>query len=461
MTPPADVLADLWSLAGLPAEALGAAALTGTDPVFPSSFAVGTAAQATIAAAALAACEAGHSRGAARQRVSVDMTDAAVECTGTFSLDGRQPDLWDPFAGLYRCADGHVRIHTNFAHHRDGALRLMGLDPATATRARAESAMQSWRALDFESAAAQRGLVATALRSFAEWDATAQGIAVAAQPLMTIERIGEAPPRPLTPLAAGDRPLTGVRALDLTRILAGPVGGRALAAFGADVMLVNSPHLPNIAAIADTSRGKRSVLIDLGTTDGSDTLWRLVDEAHVFSQGYRPGGLAARGFSADALAARRPGIVVVSLSAYGTRGPWAGRRGFDSLAQTAMGFNHAEGEAAGDGKPRALPMQMLDMASGFLMAFGAAAALWRQQSEGGSWHVQVSLAQTGHWLRRLGRVAGGLACAAPAVDRFLQAQDSGFGRLAAVPPSAMLARTPAGYARPSVPPGTDSARWMT
>jgi hypothetical protein len=126
-----------------------------------------------------------------------------------------------------------------------------------------------------------------------------------------------------------------------------------------------------------------------------------------------------------------------------------------------MGFNHAEGEAAGDGKPRALPMQMLDMASGFLMAFGAAAALWRQQSEGGSWHVQVSLAQTGHWLRGLGRVAGGLACAAPAVDRWLQAQDSGFGRLAAVPPSAMLARTPAGYAQPSVPPGTASARWMT
>jgi crotonobetainyl-CoA:carnitine CoA-transferase CaiB-like acyl-CoA transferase len=459
MTPPADVLANLWSLAGLPAEALGAAALTGTDPVFPSSFAVGTAAQATIAAAALAACEAGHSRGAARQRVSVDMTDAAVECTGTFSLDGRQPDLWDPFAGLYRCADGHVRIHTNFAHHRDGALRLMGLDPAAATRARAESAMQSWRALDFESAAAQRGLVATALRSFAEWDATAQGIAVAAQPLMTIERIGEAPPRPLTPLAAGDRPLTGVRVLDLTRILAGPVGGRALAAFGADVMLVNSPHLPNIAAIADTSRGKRSVLIDLGTTDGSDTLWRLVDEAHVFSQGYRPGGLAARGFSAAALAARRPGIVVVSLSAYGTRGPWAGRRGFDSLAQTAMGFNHAEGEAAGDGKPRALPMQMLDMASGFLMAFGAAAALWRQQCEGGSWHVQVSLAQTGHWLRSLGRIDGGLAAVPPDATRWLVEEDSGFGRLAAVRPSAQLARTPTGYARPARPPGADSARW--
>ena len=455
----ADILADLWALARLPANALSAVSLTGRDPVFPSSFAVGTAAQTTIAAAALAACEVGHVRGTARQGVRIDMTHAAVECTGSFSIDGKQPDLWDPFAGLYRCADGYVRIHTNFVHHRDGALRLMDLDPATATRADAERAMLSWRALDFESAAAQRGLVATALRSFAEWDTTPQGAAVASQPLMTIERVGEAPLRALPPLADSDRPLSGVRVLDLTRILAGPVGGRALAAFGADVMLINAPHLPNIAAIADTSRGKRSALVDLGSDEGRTALWRLIDDAHVFSQGYRPGGLAALGFSAETLAARRPGIVVVSLSAYGPHGPWADRRGFDSLVQTAMGFNHAEGEAAGNGKPRPLPMQMLDMASGFLMAFGAAAALWRQQREGGSWHVQVSLAQTGHWLRGLGRIDAGLTATAPDASGWLTEEDSGFGRLAAVRPSAQLARTPAGYARPAMPPGADAARW--
>jgi hypothetical protein len=124
-----------------------------------------------------------------------------------------------------------------------------------------------------------------------------------------------------------------------------------------------------------------------------------------------------------------------------------------------MGFNHAEGEAAGNGKPRPLPMQMLDMASGFLMAFGAAAALWRQQREGGSWHVQVSLAQTGHWLRGLGRIDGGLTATAPDASGWLTEEDSGFGRLAAVRPSAQLARTPAGYARPAMPPGADAARW--
>ncbi|WP_225782992.1 CoA transferase [Xenophilus sp. Marseille-Q4582] len=456
---PFDALNALWALAGLPSQALAEIDLTGQDPVFPSSFAVGTAAQASVAAAALAACELAHARGVPRQRVAVDMAHAAAECTGGFTLDGQAPELWDPFAGLYPCADGHVRIHTNFQHHRDGALRLLGLGPATATRADAQQALRGWKALDFEQAAAERKLVATALRSFAEWDATPQGQAVAAQPPLTITRIGEAPPRALPPLAADARPLDGLRVLDLTRILAGPVGGRALASFGADVMLVNSPQLPNIAAIAETSRGKRSAHVDLRTEVGRELLWRLVDGAHVFSQGYRPGGLAALGFSPEALAARRPGIVAVSLSAYGTHGPWADRRGFDSLVQTAMGFNHAEGEAAGDGQPRALPMQILDQASGFFMAFGAAAALWRQQREGGSWHVQVSLAQTGHWLRGLGRVAHGLRAGKPDLTPWLADESSGFGRLRAVRPSAQLSRTPAGYARTSVPPGTDEPNW--
>jgi hypothetical protein len=454
-----DVLSDLWLISGLPTEALGFVRLTGCDPLFPSSFAVGAAAQRSIAVAALAACELGYVRGSPRQRVSVDMLHAAAECTGWFSLDQREPAVWDRFSGLYRCADGFVRVHANFAHHREGALRLLGLSPATVLRTDAEQAMLQWRALDFEQAAAERGLVATALRSFEQWDATPQGRAIAAQPLMTVERIGDAAPLALPALRREQRPLSGVRVLDLTRILAGPVGGRALAAQGADVLLINSPNLPNIEAIADTSRGKRSAHLDLCSEQGRDTLWQLIDGAHVFSQGYRPGGLAALGFSSAALAERRPGIVCVSLTAYGTQGPWAERRGFDSLVQTAMGFNHAEGEAARDGAPRALPMQLLDQATGYLMAFGAATALCRQQQEGGSWHVQVSLARTGHWIRSLGRVAEGLKIDKPNIDAYLQTSSSGFGQLNAVRPSAQLGHTPAGYAWPSMPPGGAEPRW--
>ncbi|RYF41767.1 MAG: CoA transferase [Comamonadaceae bacterium] len=456
---PRAALAQLWQLAGLPGEALAFAELTGADPVFPSSFAVGTAAQASIAAAALAACELGHARGVPRQRVSVDMAHAALECTGWFSLDGRVPELWDKFSGMYRCADGWVRIHANFAHHRDGALRLLGLDPATADRAAAERVLAGWSARDFETAAAQAGLVATALRSFAQWDASAQGQAVAAQPLLTIERISDAPLRKLPPLSAQDRPLTGLRVLDLTRILAGPVGGRALAAYGADVLLVNAPHLPNIEAIADTSRGKRSTLLDLRDSGGRAAMGLLLADAHVFIQGYRPGGLETLGYGPQQLAAQRPGIVCVSLSAYGTQGPWAGRRGFDSLVQTAMGFNHAEGEAMGDGKPRALPMQILDEATGYLIAMGAAAALYRQQSQGGSWHVEVALARTGQWLRGLGRMAGGLTAPTPGRDGFTETTASGFGQLCGIRHSAQLERTPAGWPLPSMPPGTHLPAW--
>ncbi len=455
-----EVLAGLWQLGRMPPEALPHALLTGADPVLPSSFAVGTAAQAPIAAAALAACELGHARGQSRQDVRVDMLHAALECAGWFSVDGRVAEIWDKFSGLYRCADGWVRVHANFAHHRDGALRLLGLAPETAQRADAERALEAWRALDFEQAAAAHGLVVAALRRFGEWDAHPQGQAIAAQPLLSFERIGDAPPLPLPRLEANQRPLSGLRVLDLTRILAGPVCGRALAAYGADVMLLNAPHLPNIESIASTSRGKLSAHVDLRGEQGRRDLDALLASTHVFVQGYRPGGLDALGYGPQALAQRRPGIVCVSLSAYGTAGPWRSRRGFDSLVQTAMGFNHAEAEAVGKPEPKPLPMQILDYATGHLMAFAAAAALLRQMNEGGSWHVRVSLAQTGQWLRSLGRVPGGFGIAWPDRRPYLETTRSGFGELVAVRHSAQLSSTPARWARPSVPPGTNPPAWV-
>jgi hypothetical protein len=432
--------------------------------VLPSSFAVGTASQVVVATAALAATELGTLRGQLPQAVSVDMRHAALECTGWFTVNGQVKEAWDPFSGIYRTADGAVRIHANFAHHRDGALRLLGLDPATAHRPDAEQALRSWRALEFEAVAAQAGLVATAMRSFDEWDATPQGQALATQPLLTVSRIGDAAPLPLPPLGADARPLSGVRVLEFTRILAGPVGGRTLAAHGADVLLLNAPHLPNISAIADTSRGKRSALVDLRESSGRIALEGLLRDAHVFVQGYRPGALAGLGYGPEQVAAARPGIVYVSLSAYGTQGPWADRRGFDSLVQTAMGFNVAEREAAGDGKLRPLPMQMLDEATGYMIAAGTAQALRRQQMEGGSWHVQLSLAQTGQWLRGLGRVAEGFRPPLHAHCRddmlpWIETVESGFGRLEVLRHSAVLERTPAGWDRPAMPPGSHPATW--
>nr|WP_295768430.1 CoA transferase [Rhodoferax sp.] len=453
------ILANVWALGGLPAGALDHVHLQGTDPVFPSSFAVGTAAQTSIAAAALAACEVGHARGQQGQAVGVDMAHAALECEGWFSVNGQVVDPWDRFSGLYACADGWARVHANFAHHRDGALALLGLSSATAERKDAQRVLYKWKALDFEQAAADRGLVVSALRSLSEWDAHPQSQAVAAQPLLTLQRIGDAAPLALPDLRADQLPLTGLRVLDLTRIVAGPVAGRTLAALGADIMLVNSPHLPNIGVIAESSRGKLSCHLDLQVEDDRRAMDALIADADVFVQGYRPGGLEALGYGAQALAAQRPGIIVVSLTAYGTQGPWAQRRGFDSLVQAATGFNLAEAEAAGSAQPKALPMQILDHASGHLMAFAAAAAKARQLREGGSWHVQLSLAQTAHWLRSLGRIPSGFGVTAPDRQVYLENYASGFGDLVAILPTPQLSRTPAHWSRPSVPPGTHAPAW--
>lgn len=461
---PRDALAALWSSCGLRAAALGDAVLSGTEPVLPSSFAVGTASQVSLAAAALAALEVGRLRNGIGQQIAVDMREAALESCGHFTVDGKAPLVWDPVAGLYPCGDGGgggwVRLHTNFAHHRDGVLRLLGLPAGPGSeRATVAAALARWTALDFETAAMDAGLVAAALRSHDEWLHHPQSQAIADLPLVEIRRIGDAPPLGWPELASSSRPLTGLRVLDLTRILAGPIAGRTLAAHGADVMLVNAPHLPNIDAIADTSRGKRSALADLRSEDGQAGLRSVLADAHVFLQAYRPGALAALGCGVDDVVRCRPGIVHASLSAYGRLGPWSARRGFDSLVQTATGFNVDEALAAGVTAPKALPMQVLDMATGFLLAFGIAAALGRQRDEGGSWHVEASLARTGQWLRELGRVEAGLS--APAVDfsAQLETRASGFGSLTATRHAARFSRTPPGYARPSVRPGTDPLSW--
>lgn len=450
----------LWHDPGLNAHALQRLTLMGTEPVLPSSFAVGSAAQASVAAAALAASEIGRWRNGSSLDVSVDALAAALECTGHFSVDGRVPDKWDKLSGLYRCRDGWVRVHANFAHHRDGALRLLGLPTGSDTpRAAVEAAALGHSAFELEEAAARAGLVIAAARSHAQWLAHPQAQAVAALPLWTCERIGDAPPRQPPALPEQAKPLTGLRVLDLTRILAGPTCGRALAAYGADVMLVNAPHLPNIESIADTSRGKLSCHIDLLQADGRAAMCNLLADADVFVQGYRPGGLAALGFGAEQAAQIRPGIVYVSLSAYGHTGPWAARRGFDSLVQTATGFNDDERMAAGESQPRAMPVQILDYATGFLMAFALQATLLRQWREGGSWHVRLSLAQTGQWLRSLGRVDHGLALAMPSADGHLASSPSGWGELAAVPHAARFAESLVGAERPSVQPGTHAPRW--
>ena len=458
---PLEVLSQIWRDAGCPAEALGCLRLTGAEPVLPSSFRVGTAAQATIAAATLAAAEFWRLRAGSRQQVTVDMRHAATEFRSERYLrvdDGPPPPLWDKIAGVYRAGDGRwVRIHTNFPRHRQGLLALLGCDY---DRDAVSAALAGWEAEALETAADEAGLLIAMMRSPAEWESHPQAPAVAAGPLLSIERIGDAPP---TQPAPGERPLSGVRVLDLTRVIAGPVCGRALAAHGADVLRVTAPHLPSMAPLViDAGRGKLSAHIDLREAGGRRTLEDLLGEADVFVQGYRPGAIDKLGFSPQAVASARPGIVYVSLSAYGRAGPWAAKRGFDSLVQTATGFNHMEAEAIGADGPKPLPCQALDHASGYLMAFGAIVALMRRARDGGSWSVRVSLARTGHWLKGLGRIEDGFDCADPAVEDvadLMEESGSGFGRLRTVKHAGLLSETPPYWARPSMPLGSHPPRW--
>jgi len=459
---PADVLVELWSDAGLDEEALEDVAFTGNEPVLPSSFAVGTAAQASIGAAALAAAELWRLRSGLRQQVSVEMRDAAIEFRSEryLRVDGKDlDDHHDPIAGLYRCGDGRwARLHTNLPHHRDGLLQLLGCNH---DKAAVQRALERWPAEKLETTAAEAGLVVTACRSFAEWDAHAQGRAVAGLPLFSVEQIGDAPP---LKLASAQRPLSGIKVLELTHVIAGPVSGRVLAGHGADVLLITAAHRPAmLPLVIDTGRGKLSAQIDLREPSGRQKLAGLIGEADVFIQGYRPGALAAHGFGPKQVAKLRPGIVYASLSAYGHAGPWALRRGFDSLVQTASGLNLAEAEAFGSSEPRALPAQALDHATGYLLAFAIMTALRRRAEQGGSWQVRVSLAQTGQWLRQLGRIDG-MQCRDPGFadvrDR-LHGTASSFGRLTAVRHAAEMSETPPHWARESVPLGTHAPAWSS
>lgn len=458
-----------WSSAGCEAAALEDVRLAGDDPGLPSVYRVGALATATIAAQALAAAQCYRLRTGRRQTVEVEQRRALAVFRSERYLridEGPAPELRDPLMGFYETRDGRwIQLHTNFPHHRQGVVNVLGCadDHAAVTEA-----IRGWDGAALDQTLADAGLCAALIRSPNEWAALPQASALAALPLFEIERIdggqSDAPPEPIGgALSLASRPLEGVRVLDLSRIIAGPVAGRTLAQHGADVLLVNGPHLPNIAPLViDNGRGKRSALLDLRHEEERSVLHSLARDADVFLQAYRPGAIAAHGFSPEALARTRPGIVYVSVSAYGHTGPWSTRRGFDSLVQSASGIAWTEREAAGTTAPKHLPCQALDHATGYLAAFGAMVALQRRAVEGGSWHVRVSLAQTGRWLQSLGTIGDGWR--APQVRLadvrdLMQTIDSPFGKVLAAAPAEAMSETPPRFDRPPVPLGTDPARW--
>jgi crotonobetainyl-CoA:carnitine CoA-transferase CaiB-like acyl-CoA transferase len=445
---PQAALRELLVIAGIEGEA----EIRGADPALKTPYRVGTAGATALAATGIAAAELWTLRGGRGQRVAVDLGAAAasLKSTAYLKIDGRPPTaLWDPFSLFYPVKDGRwVRFHTNYPHHRAAALGVLGVGEDVEA---AKKAAASWDGLELEDAIHSAGGCAALVRTADEWAAHAHAAAVAGQPLLEIERIGDAPPMPLP---RADRPLSGVRVLDLTRVLAGPTAAKTLAEHGADVLKITAAHLPDSGEIdIDTGIGKLSAQLDLRDRVGVETLRKLARDTDVFSQSYRPGALASRGFSPEALAKLRPGIVYVSLSAWGPSGPWRDRRGFDSIVQCVSGMAAEQG---GAGAPKLLPCSAIDYVSGYLMAFGAMVALARRAKEGGSWRVRVALARVGKWIVDRGRVD---STAAVELEGPTMETRSPAGVITHLKPVVEMSETPPFWARPPVPLGTHPPQW--
>ncbi|MDE2576665.1 MAG: CoA transferase, partial [Rhodospirillales bacterium] len=377
------ITAQCWAALGGDPAALDRLEFSGAGGL-ASQYATSDLAAASVATAGLALGELAGADG-----VAVDRRLASFWFAASLRPQGwAPPDPLDPVIGDYRAADGWIRLHTNAPHHRAASLRVLG---CAASREAVGGAVARWGAQALEAAVVESGGCAAALRGPAEWAAHPQGLAIAAEPLIH-QRIlpGRADPRPLDPA----RPLAGIRVLDLTRVLAGPVASRFLAGFGAEVLRIDPPDWQEPGLAPEVTLGKSCARLDLHSPEGRRIFETLLAGADVFLNGYRPGALDELGFGAAARRALAPGLVDVCLCAYGWSGPWTGRRGFDSLVQMSTGLAEA---ARPDAPPTPLPVQALDHATGYLMAATAIAGLARRRAHGHGTAARLSLARTA-WL---------------------------------------------------------------
>ncbi|MFB6890843.1 CoA transferase [Kitasatospora sp. NPDC056327] len=452
--------ADAWQALGGPAALPERVSFHGPDTVLPARLPVRRLARATVAACSLAAAELSALRsGGPVPAVRIDQGAVATAFVSErhLRIDGRAPASFAPLSGFWPAADGWLRTHANYPHHRDRLLTALGL-PGDSGPERLAAVLRELPAAAVQERAYGAGALAVAVAPVRD----------TVLPLAEVRVLDGAPPRPLEPAGL---PADGVRVLDLTRVIAGPVAGRTLALLGADVLRIDPPHLPEADdAHADTGFGRRSTRLDLA--DGTDraVFEDLLATADVVVTGYRPGALDAHGLAPEALIERRPGLVAVQLNAWGWTGPWAGRRGFDSLVQAGCGI--AATEAGADGRPGVLPAQALDHGTGYLIAAGVLRALTEQRTgRPGGRRLRFSLAGTASWL---------LHGITPTADPHLPPDDapddepydepydpacrlartdSPYGRLRYALPPVGYEGAPADWTRPPGRWGTDAPRW--
>lgn len=361
-----------------------------------AAFDVTGLASSVMARAAAAVAQLAQFQGASRTEISIDRNLASLWFGMSFTPVGwKLPPVWDAIAGDYSCADGWIRLHTNAPHHKAAALKVLGLEP-DANREMVGAAVELWHGEALENAVVAANGCAALMRPAAAWLAHPQGQAVAGEPLISwgarrqTERSGAG--RNARP-ADAQRPLAGVRVLELTRIIAGPVATRFLASYGAQVLRIDPPDWEEPVLEPELTVGKRCARLDLKSEAGMAALHELLAGADIFIHGYRGDALDKLGISADELARRYPNLIDVTLNAYGWSGPWMNRRGFDSLVQMSCGIADAGMAYFGSEAPRPLPVQALDHATGYLCA-AAAITAWQDRLEGTVRSARLSLART-------------------------------------------------------------------
>jgi CoA-transferase family III len=382
------IACELWAAAGGDPAFLNNLEITGSG-CLPSVFPVSDLAAAAIGCAGLAIAESIAARFGGASKVRVDRRLSSIWFGLSVRPQGwRLPALWDPLSADYEAKDGWIRLHMNAPHHRDAALGVLGAAPEKEAVARQVSA---WGADELETAVVKAGGCAATMRSIPEWKTHPQGQAVASESLLN-NRIRELRPE-RDWKASRRRPLDGLRVLDLTRVLAGPVATRFLAAFGAEILRIDPPWWDEPVVVLEVALGKRCARMDLREPSSREAFTQLLRQADVMVHGYRPEALTRLGFDADQRQKICPGLVDVTLDAYGWTGPWKGRRGFDSLVQMSSGIADHGMKQLGRNKPAPLPVQALDHSVGYLMATAAIRGLTNRLRVGAGCEVRTSLAR--------------------------------------------------------------------
>ena len=438
----------------------------GTDPVLPTPFKITETSTAALSAVGLAINDLWEIRTGKRQDIGINSRQATASLRSGKYMDMDQAPVSterNPVMGVYPAKNGRWSyLHCNFPNHRAAALQVLGVSE---DKEEVRRAVSQWDALELEEAIISAKGAGGMVRSMEEWVNHPQAAAIRSLPLMEIIKIADSPPETLP---EGCRPLSGVRVLDLTRVLAGPTCARTMAEHGADVLKITASHLPNIGYQEyDTGHGKLSANLDLRDNSDLETLHGLIRDTDIFSQGYRPGTLGDRGLSPESLAKIRPGIIYISLSAFSHLGPWSSRRGFDTVVQTVSGITDRQGHLfpGAETGPQFYPVSAIDYLTGYLMAFGGLVALARRAREGGSWLVRISLAQTGRWLVDQGQVPETELNGVPSefsdseIKQWSTSSETPIGKLGHLSPVLELSETRAHWARPSVPLGYNDPIW--